>query len=83
MTRKGTDTDHIWPTSEGGAEDSWNKREISPHENRSKDSEMPNLSDILDSDDPIRLAVEIDKHTIDHGYKTKRNEGRGFGGLKR
>jgi len=83
MGKKSTDTDHIWPTSEGGPEDSWNKREISPSRNRSKGSEMPSLSDVLDSDDPLRLAAEIDKHTLSHGYNTPRNKGRGFGGLKR
>jgi hypothetical protein len=83
MTRKPTDSDHIWPQSEGGSEDSWNKREISPHENRSKGSEMPDLSDILDSDDPIRLATEIDKYTLTHEYKTRRNKDKGFGGLDR
>ena len=83
MGKKNKDTDHIWPTSEGGPEDSWNKREISPSRNRSKGSEMPSLSDVLDSDDPLRLAAEIDKHTLSHGYNTPRNKGRGFGGLKR
>jgi len=83
MTLKNTDTDHIWPTSEGGPEDSWNKREISPHSNRSKGSEMPSMSDVLDSDDPLRLAAEIDKHTLTHEYNTARNKGRGFGGLRR
>jgi 5-methylcytosine-specific restriction endonuclease McrA len=83
MTRKKTDTDHICPTSEGGPEDSWNKREISPHRNRSKGSEMPNISGVMDSDNPLRLAAEIDKYTLTHKYNTARNRNRGFGGLKR
>jgi len=83
MARKKTDTDHIWPTSEGGPEDHWNKREISPHINRSKGSEMPSISDVGDSDDPLRLAAEIDKYTLTHKYNTARNKDRGFGGLKR
>jgi hypothetical protein len=44
---------------------------------------MPDVSDLLDSDDPMRLAVEIDKHTLTHEYKTSRNKGKGFGGLDR
>lgn len=83
MGKKRTDTDHIWPTSEGGPDESWNKREISPIANRSKGSEMPDLSDVLDSDNPLQLAAEIDKHTLSHEYNTKRNRDRGFGGLKR
>jgi hypothetical protein len=83
MTRKNTDTDHIWPTSEGGPDESWNKREINPHRNRAKGSEMPSVSDVLDSDDPSRLAAEIDEYTLTHQYNTARNKDRGFGGLKR
>jgi 5-methylcytosine-specific restriction endonuclease McrA len=83
MTRKSTHTDHIWPTSEGGPDEPWNRREISPHENESKGSEMPTPADLLDSDDPLRLAAEIDKHTLTHEYNTARNKDRGFGGLKR
>ena len=83
MARKPTDTDHIWPTSEGGPDEPWNIREISPHENRSKQSKMPDITDVFDSDDPIRLASEIDKYTINHEYKTGRNRNKGFGGLDR
>ena len=83
MAHKKTDTDHIWPSSEGGPDEPWNKREISPHENRSKGSKMPSRSDVSDSDNSIQLAVKIDKHTLNHEYKTPRNKDRGFGGLKR
>jgi len=83
MPRKSTDTDHIWPTSEGGPDKPWNKREISPSRNRSKGSEMPSPRDVMDSDDPLRLAAEIDRHTLTNDYKTSRNKDRGFGGLRR
>lgn len=85
MVKKETDTDHIWPTSEDGPDADWNKREIDPSINRSKGSTMPNVSDVLDSSNPIKLATSIDRHTIDpnHKYHTSRNQDRGFGGLKK
>jgi hypothetical protein len=80
---KETDTDEIWPRSEGGPKLPWNQREISPHENRSRGSRMPTPREVFDSPDPPKLAVEIDRHTLTNRYKTKRNRGKGFGGLDR
>ncbi len=85
MSRKSkdTETDHIFPTSEGGPNKSYNKRKISRSENRKKGSKMPSVSNVSESSEPIRLASEIDIHTLEKPYKTKSNIGkRGFGGLK-
>jgi len=75
--------DHIWPEAEGGPDEDWNIREIDWLENRRKGAEMPDLADVLDSSDPIRLAVEIDKHSLEEGFKHPRNRNKGFGGLPR
>ena len=75
--------DHIWPKAEGGSDEDWNIREIDWLENRRKGAEMPNVADVLDSSDPIRLAIEIDKHSLGEEFKHPRNRNRGFGGLPR
>jgi hypothetical protein len=75
------ETDHIWPEAEGGPDETWNKRRISRSENRRKGAEMPDIEDVLDSSDPIRLAAEIDRHSVEEGFRHPRNKGRGFGGL--
>jgi len=74
--------DHIWPEVEGGPTEDWNLRYISRSENRQKWTEMPDLDDVSDSSDPIRLAVEIDKQSL-HPFKHFRNQDKGFGGLPR
>jgi len=74
--------DHIWPTAEGGPDEDWNVRIIPASENLHKGAEMPNLADVLDSSNPIRLAAEIDKHSLE-GFRHPRNKDRGFGGLRR
>jgi len=74
--------DHIWPKAEGGPDKDWNIREIDWRENRRKGAEMPNVDDVLDSSNPIRLAVGIDKRSL-KGFKHPRNKDRGFGGLCR
>jgi len=78
-----TDLDHIWPRAEGGPDEDWNKRQISARKNRSKGARMPNLNEVADSPDPIKLAIEIDKHTMTKGLRHPRNKNRGFGGLPR
>lgn len=77
------ENDHIWPTVEGGPDEPWNKRRIPPSQNRRKGPEMPNPNDISDSPKPIRLAVEIDKHSLHGSFKHSRNKDKGFGGLPR
>jgi 5-methylcytosine-specific restriction endonuclease McrA len=72
--------DHILPKAEGGGEEPWNKRKISQKENRRKGTEMPKLSDVADSSEPVRLAVEIDKVSL-KDFKHPRNKNKGFGGL--
>lgn len=75
--------DHIFPKTEGGSDDNWNIREIDADKNLKKGAEMPKVSDVLDSSDPIRLAVEIDKSSLKGPFKNIRNKGKGFGGLPR
>jgi 5-methylcytosine-specific restriction endonuclease McrA len=77
------ETDHIWPEAEGGPDEPWNKRRIPRSQNRSKGAEMPSLADVMDSSEPWRLAAEIDRHSLEKGFKNPRNRDRGFGGLKR
>jgi hypothetical protein len=77
------DTDHIWPRVEGGPDKPWNKRNIPQRKNRQKGARMPNLNEVSDSSNPIRLAVEIDKHSLQGPFKHPRNRNRGFGGLPR
>ncbi len=77
------ETDEIWPQKEGGPKEPWNQRRIPRSQNRSKGAEMPSLSDVFDSPNPIELAVEIDRHTLKEPFKHSRNKGRGFGGLPR
>jgi len=77
-----THRDHIWPRAEEGPDDEWNIRVVPAAENLSKGAEMPDLDDIFDSTDPIRLAAEIDKQSLE-GFKHPRNRDRGFGGLHR
>lgn len=77
------ETDHIWPEAEGGPDEPWNKRRILRSENRRKGAEMPDLKDVFDSSDPIRLAVDIDRHSLEKGFRHPRNKDRGFGGLER
>ncbi|APV44155.1 hypothetical protein Dform_00807 [Dehalogenimonas formicexedens] len=80
---KKTDTDEIWPQSEGGPKKPWNQREVSPHENRSKGPRMPTPNEVGDSPDPLKLAQKIDEHTLTNTYKHSRNKGKGFGGMNR
>ena len=75
--------DHIWPEAEGGPSEDWNIREIDWLENRRKGAEMPDLADVLDSSDPLRLATEIDRHSLEEGFRHPRNRDKGFGGLPR
>jgi len=75
--------DHIWPRAEGGPNENWNKRRVSMKENLTKGARMPNLKEVSDSPNPIRLAVEIDKHTVKERLKHPSNKDRGFGGLHR
>lgn len=75
--------DHIFPKAEGGPDVDWNIREISAKENLGKGAEMPDLSDVSASTNPIRLAVEIDKRSLQGSFKNSRNKNRGFGGLPR
>lgn len=74
--------DHIWPRAEGGPDEDWNIRDIDASENLSKGAEMPDLDDVFDSSDPVRLAAEIDKRSLE-GFRHPRNKDRGFGGLRR
>lgn len=74
--------DHICPRAENGPDENWNIRIIPASENLEKGAEMPDLDDVLDSSDPIRLAVEIDKQSL-NGFRHPRNKDRGFGGLRR
>ena len=78
-----TDTDEIWPQAEDGPKEPWNQRETSPHENRSKGARMPTVSEVGESPDPIKLAVEIDRHTLNNPFKNTRNKDKGWGGLPR
>ena len=75
--------DHIFPRAEGGPDDDWNIREIDADENLKKGAEMPDISDVLDSSDPIRLAAEIDKRSLEGPFRSSRNKNKGFGGLTR
>jgi 5-methylcytosine-specific restriction endonuclease McrA len=79
----GKERDHIWPKAEGGPNKGWNYRDINRSENRQKGARMPTLGEVSQSTDPIRLSVEIDKHTITKGLKIRRNRDKGFGGLPR
>ena len=74
--------DHIWPKVEGGSNEDWNIRNIDASENLRKGAKMPDLDDVLDSTDPIRLAAEIDKSSLE-GFRHSSNKDRGFGGLRR
>lgn len=74
--------DHIKPRAEGGPDEDWNTRIIPASENLRKGAEMPDLDDVFDSSDPVRLAAEIDKGSLE-GFKHPRNKDRGFGGLRR
>lgn len=73
--------DHIWPRAEGGPDEDWNTRFIPALENLHKGSDMPDLDDVFDSSDPVRLAAEIDKHSLE-GFRHPRNKDKGFGGLR-
>jgi len=75
--------DHIWPQAEGGPDKDYNKRPISARRNLRKGARMPNLSEVAESSNPLRLATEIDKHTLRKGLRNRRNRNRGFGGLPR
>ena len=75
--------DHIFPKAEGGPDDEWNIREIDADKNLKKGAEMPNISDVSDSSDPIRLATEIDRRSLKGPFITRRNKNKGFGGLTR
>lgn len=75
--------DHIFPKAEGGPDEAWNIREIDADENLRKGAEMPQLSDVIDSSDPIKLAVEIDRRSLEGPFQNRRNKGKGFGGLPR
>ncbi len=81
--KKETDTDEIWPKAENGPGESWNQRETSPHKNRSKGARMPTVSEVGESPEPMKLAVEIDRYTINNPLKNSRNKGKGYGGLPR
>jgi len=74
--------DHIKPKAEGGSDEEWNIRLIPALENLRKGAEMPDLEDVFDSTDPVRLAAEIDEHSLE-GFSHSRNKDRGFGGLRR
>lgn len=75
--------DHIWPETEGGPNADYNKRKIPAKENLIKGARMPNLNEVSDSPNPLKLAVEIDKGTINHPYRNPRKKKKGFGGLNR
>ena len=83
MKEEPRDNDHIWPRVEGGPDEPWNKRRIPRSQNRRKGAAMPNLNDVSDSPNPIRLAVEIDKGSLRGPFKHPRNRDKGFGGLPR
>ena len=74
--------DHIWPKAEGGPDEDWNLRKIDWLENRRKGAEMPDVGDVSASSNPMKFAVEIDKHSL-KGFKHPRNRNKGFGGLPR
>jgi CRISPR/Cas system Type II protein with McrA/HNH and RuvC-like nuclease domain len=78
-----TEVDHIWPTAEDGPDVDWNKRTVSRAENRSKGARMPNVEEVQGSTMPIKLAVEIDRHTLEKPFRHQSNKNRGFGGLPR
>ena len=82
MGKEKTHEDHIWPETEGGPTEAWNFRTISASENLKKGAEMPTVNDVLDSSNPIKLAAEIDKASLE-GFHHSRNKGKGFGGLPR
>jgi hypothetical protein len=44
---------------------------------------MPNINEVSQSPNPIRLASEIDKYTIEHKLTHPRNKDKGFGGLRK
>jgi len=77
------DNDHIWPKTEGGPDDPWNRRPLPQSVNRGpKGPEMPCLDDVFDSPNPVKLAVEIDKRSL-LPFNHSRNQDKGFGGLPR
>ena len=76
-------TDHIWPRVEGGPDKDYNKRRISARSNQQKGARMPNLNEVAQSSNPLRLSAEIDKHTLRKRLRHPRNRNRGFGGLPR
>lgn len=75
--------DHIWPEAEGGPSEEWNFRSIPRSENRAKGPNMPDLSEVYDSTNPLRLAHEIDRESLKGPWRHSRNSRRGFGGLPR
>lgn len=75
--------DHIWSQIEGGPNADWNLRSIPASENLRKGPRMPNLNEVSESPNPLKLAVEIDKHSLTKGFKHPRNKNKGFGGLPR
>ncbi len=74
--------DHIFPIVEEGSNESYNKRAIPRSANRRKGAKMPTMADVLDSSNPIKLAVDIDRKSL-KGFKHPQNKNRGFGGLPR
>lgn len=77
-----THRDHIKPKAEGGSDEDWNLRDIKASENLRKGAEMPDLDDVFDSSDPVKLAVDIDEGSL-KGFRHPRNKDRGFGGFRR
>jgi len=73
--------DHIWPRADRDPDKDYNKRRISARKNLQKGARMPNLNEVSDSSNPIRLATEIDKYSVTRGFRHRRNKNRGFGGL--
>lgn len=74
--------DHIQPEVEGGSDEEYNIRLISARENLEKGARMPNLDEVSESSNSIKLAVDIDRESL-NGFKHPRNKNRGFGGLPR
>lgn len=75
--------EHIKPRIEGGSDEPWNIRYVSRKENEQKGARMPNLNEVSESSNPIKLAVDIDKGSLQGPFKHPRNRNRGFGGLPR
>lgn len=83
MKRHRDHIDHIWPSAEGGPDEDWNRRSIPASENLRKGAKMPDVDDVFDSSDSVKLAVEIDKRFSLEGFRHPQNKDRGFGGLRR